>query len=63
MDLINDAMVYGSEGRLKLPSPFWCPVKLETAEVSFNPSVFICCEGNSLTAKNDNMHLYKLKIV
>jgi dihydrodiol dehydrogenase / D-xylose 1-dehydrogenase (NADP) len=35
VDLSNDAVVYGTKGKLKLQSPFWCPTKLETAEVSF----------------------------
>ena len=34
VDLINDAVVYGTKGKMKLPSPFWCPSILETADVS-----------------------------
>ena len=33
VDLVNDAIVYGSNGSLKLLHPFWCPTKLETPSV------------------------------
>ena len=29
----NEAVVYGTEGELKLPEPFWCPTVLETPNV------------------------------
>ncbi len=32
--LPNEAIVVGTKGMLKLPSPFWCPTKLETPSVS-----------------------------
>ena len=34
VDLVNDALVVGTKGTLKLPSPFWCPTKLEKPDVS-----------------------------
>ena len=34
VDLINEAVVYGTKGMLKLPRTFWCPTKLETSDVS-----------------------------
>lgn len=34
VDLVNEAVVIGTKGKLKLPYPFWCPTKLETPEVS-----------------------------
>ena len=39
VDLTNDAVVYGTKGKLKLQSPFWFPTKLETAEVSVTCAV------------------------
>lgn len=41
VDLVNEAVVIGTKGKLKLPYPFWCPTKLETPEVSLEmPVVF-----------------------
>ncbi len=34
LQLKNEAVVVGTKGILKLPSPFWCPTKLETPSVS-----------------------------
>ena len=34
VDLVNEAIVFGTEGKLKLPYPFWCSPKLETPDVS-----------------------------
>ena len=43
VDLVNEAVVYGTKGKLKLPSPFWCPVKLETTtDVRHNILACVC---------------------
>ena len=34
VDLVNEAVVFGTKGKLKLPYPFWCPTKLDTPNVS-----------------------------
>ena len=33
IDLVNEAVVIGTEGKLKLADPFWCQTKLQTPEV------------------------------
>ena len=46
VDLVCEAVVFGTKGKLKLPHPFWSSTKLETPNVSmgiqsFKP-VYLC---------------------
>lgn len=34
VNLVSEAVVIGTKGKLKLPYPFWCSTKLETPDVS-----------------------------
>ena len=43
VDLVNEAVVFGTKGQLKLPYPFWCSTKVETPTVSTS----ICTCTNS----------------
>ena len=41
LKLPKEAIVVGTKGTLKLPSPFWCPTKLETPTIC--TSNLACC--------------------
>ena len=46
IDLVNEAVVFGTKGQLKLPYPFWCSTKVETPTVSTSICTCIHCTNS-----------------
>jgi dihydrodiol dehydrogenase / D-xylose 1-dehydrogenase (NADP) len=41
VDLLNEAAVFGTKGKMKLLKPFWCPTKLETPDVRLTKVTYL----------------------